>query len=83
MVQARYSQHFEQQADDYAAALLLQKQMPPRLLADALEKLAKLHPEFSTGGYLSSHPSTKERVRRLRSIDAKPALHTSAPVPAA
>jgi Zn-dependent protease with chaperone function len=66
VVQSRYSQQFEQQADDYAAALLRYNGMSPGLLADALEKLAQLHPELSKGGYLASHPSTDERLRRLR-----------------
>jgi Zn-dependent protease with chaperone function len=70
VVQARYSQEFEQQADDYAAALLLHNGMSPALLADALERLAKLHPELSKGGYLASHPSTDERLRRLRMLAA-------------
>jgi Zn-dependent protease with chaperone function len=35
------------------------------LLADALKKLAASHAGTSTGGYLSSHPSTDERMRHL------------------
>jgi Zn-dependent protease with chaperone function len=66
VVQASYSQDFEQQADDYGAALLLHNGMSPGLLADALKKLAELQPKLSKGGYLSSHPSTDERMRRLR-----------------
>jgi Zn-dependent protease with chaperone function len=70
VVQARYSQNFEQQADDYASALLLQNRMSPGLLADALRKLAQSHPSSGTGGYLSSHPSTAARIRRLRLLGA-------------
>jgi Zn-dependent protease with chaperone function len=66
VVQAKYSQDFERQADDYAAALLMHNGMSPGLLADALGKLAQLRPEFAKGGYLASHPSTDERIRRLR-----------------
>ena len=65
MVQARYSQDLEQQADDYGAALLLHNGMSPGLLADALKKLVALHPGSSNEGYLSSHPSTDERMRHL------------------
>jgi Zn-dependent protease with chaperone function len=72
VVQARYSQEFEQQADDYAAALLRHNGMSPGLLADALKRLAELHPELSKGGYLASHPSTDERLRRLRMLAASP-----------
>jgi Zn-dependent protease with chaperone function len=68
VVQARYSQEFEQQADDYAAALLRDNGMSPDSLADALTRLAEFQPAFSKGGYLASHPSTDERIRRLRSL---------------
>ena len=70
VLQARYSQKFEQQADDYGAALLLHNGMTPGLLADALEKLTALQPAGSMGGYLASHPSTDERMRRLRLLAA-------------
>jgi Zn-dependent protease with chaperone function len=66
VVEARYSQEFERQADDYAAALLRHNGMSPGLLADALTRLAELQPAFSKGRYLASHPSTDERIRRLR-----------------
>ena len=65
LVQARYSQDLEKQADDYGAALLVQNGMSPALLADALKKLADSHSGASKGGYLSSHPSTDERMRHL------------------
>jgi Zn-dependent protease with chaperone function len=70
VVQARYSQDFEQQADNYGAALLLRNGMSPGLLADALIKLTGLHPESSNGGYLANHPSTDVRIRRLRLLAA-------------
>jgi Zn-dependent protease with chaperone function len=65
MVQARYSQDLERQADDYGAALLAHNGASPALLADALKKLAASHAGTSAGGYLSSHPSTDERMRHL------------------
>ena len=68
VVQARYSQDLEQQADDYGAALLLRNGMSPGLLADALKKLADSHPGSSIAGYLSSHPPTDLRMRHLRSL---------------
>jgi len=68
IVQARYSQDLERQADDYGAALLMQNGMSPALLADALERLAESHSGSSKGGYLSSHPSTDDRMRRLRQL---------------
>ena len=68
VVQARYSQDLEQQADDYGAALLLHNGMSPGLLAEALKKLVALHPGSSNEGYLSSHPSTDARMRHLRQL---------------
>ena len=66
VVEARYSRQFERQADDYAALLLRHNGLSPALLADALTRLAALQPAFSNGGYLASHPSSDERIRRLR-----------------
>ena len=68
LVQARYSQDLERQADDFAAALLVQNGMSPALLADALKKLAESHAGSSKLGYLSSHPSTDDRMRHLRML---------------
>jgi Zn-dependent protease with chaperone function len=68
IVQTRYSQDLERQADDYAAALLLHNGLSPRLLAGALEKLTVSEPASSKGGYLSTHPSTDQRIRHLRSL---------------
>jgi Zn-dependent protease with chaperone function len=65
LVQARYSQDLERQADDYGAALLAHNGMSPALLAEALKKLSASHAGTSSGGYLSSHPSTEERMRHL------------------
>ena len=73
VVQARYSQEFERQADDYGAALLKRNGMSPALLADALKKLTESRPRGSKGGYLSSHPSTDERMRHLRELAGTPA----------
>ena len=49
VVQARYSQDLERQADDYGAALLIHNGMSPALLADALKKLAASHAGSSNG----------------------------------
>jgi predicted Zn-dependent protease len=74
-VEARYSQDLERQADDYGAALLVNNGMSPGLLADALEKLAQSHRDSAPPGYLSSHPSTAERMRHLRLLAASHTGH--------
>jgi Zn-dependent protease with chaperone function len=70
VLQARYSQELERQADDYGAALLIHNGLSPALLADALEKLVYAHPSGAKAGFLSSHPSTDERMRHLRAFRA-------------
>jgi len=70
VLDARYSQDLEQAADDYAASTLVQNGISPSRLADALEALAKEHPGSHGIGFLSSHPSTDARIRRLRSLGA-------------
>jgi len=68
VLQARYSQDLEQQADDYAAALLVRNGMSPGLLADALERLTAREAGVANAGYLSSHPSADKRMRHLRAL---------------
>jgi len=70
LVQAKYSQQLEQEADDYGASLLVKNGLSPVLLADALRKLLASHPKSSEGGYLASHPSTEARMRHLRALAA-------------
>lgn len=68
LVQAKYSQALEGQADEYGAALMRANGLSPALLADALQQLSKSHPETSGVAYLKSHPPTTERMRRLREL---------------
>ena len=68
LVQAKYSQSLEWQADEYGSAVMEANGMSPALLADALQQLSKSHPETSGVAYLTSHPPTAERMRRLREL---------------
>ena len=70
LLQARYSRDLEEQADDYAAAVLELNGMSPALLAEALKRLTEAHREAAQAGYLSSHPATDERMRHLRAMGA-------------
>jgi Zn-dependent protease with chaperone function len=76
LLQARYSREFEAQADDYAAQMLLANGIPPSHLADMLQRLQQQHEaklgnsDDAVESYLSSHPATAERIRRLRAADA-------------
>lgn len=71
---ARYSQQLERAADDYAVALLRANGIPPSRLADMLARLEADHrkrrgdaPDWAD--YLASHPSSDERIRRIRGSD--------------
>lgn len=70
LLQAGYSREHEREADRYAADLLRLNGLSPHLLADMLEKLQAAQggngATMSGLGYLSSHPSNRERVRYLR-----------------
>ncbi len=68
IVQARYSQDFEREADDFGAALLASNGLSPGLLAEVLTRLSKLRPETADVAFLRSHPATDERIRHLREL---------------
>jgi Zn-dependent protease with chaperone function len=65
IMEARYTQDLEQEADDYGAALLLKNGSSPELLAEVLTELTKAHPGAGKGGYLASHPPSEQRIQRM------------------
>ena len=76
LLEAKYSRSFEQDADRFAAATLLQNGLSPKLLSAMLEKLEEDHRKGTGSGdkngkkldYLSSHPATEERIKYLDSF---------------
>ncbi|MBS0387112.1 MAG: M48 family metallopeptidase [Proteobacteria bacterium] len=68
LAQARYSQSLEWQADEYGSAVMRANGMSPALLADALRLLSKSHHDAAGVSYLTSHPPTAERMRRLEEL---------------
>ena len=68
LVQARFSQSLEWQADEFGSAVLEANSMSPTLLVEALQRLSKAHPETSGAAFLMSHPPTDERMRRLQQL---------------
>ncbi|QID19419.1 M48 family metallopeptidase [Nitrogeniibacter mangrovi] len=80
LLNSAYSRDFEREADDYGAALLRKTGQSPLLLADMLDALTrqavkdgKIDADAADGhwsDYLSSHPSTPERIERLRRASA-------------
>jgi len=77
LVDASFSRDFEREADGVAIAYLKRAGIPPRRYADILSRLqAQLdarHGKSSSGGnkvrnYLSTHPETGERIRRIMAL---------------
>lgn len=65
LVESQYSQAFELEADAFAKDLLIQHQHDPMSLGNLLERLSKEHKE-GTNDWFSSHPSTPERIEKLK-----------------
>lgn len=71
LLSSNYSRLHESQADDYAVLKLKEKGKDPRVLANILERMAGgLPPEVDSFDVLSSHPSFKERIARIRAVQA-------------
>jgi Zn-dependent protease with chaperone function len=76
LLDSGYSREMEFDADRYAAEMLTHQGASPDFLAGALEKLETAHrgktstPDTEDGkgskDWISTHPNTSERVRRLR-----------------
>jgi Zn-dependent protease with chaperone function len=76
-----YSRDMELEADDYAVEVLRRNGRPPAALADALGALEHDNktPQRTTpgwlsraSGYLSTHPDSRARIERLRTLPATP-----------
>ncbi len=69
LLQSKFSRVFENEADDYAVEYLRRAGHEPRHLADILERLTKAHRHDGEDSefldYLSSHPPTPERKKRI------------------
>jgi Zn-dependent protease with chaperone function len=73
MLQAKYSRDFEREADRYAVNVLKANNLSPQLLGTFLNKLEAAHgkrsgnePGDKTLDYISSHPSTEERMQEIK-----------------
>jgi Zn-dependent protease with chaperone function len=73
LTELAYSREFERQADRFALDYLGRRQVPAARLADLLERIDQRRRDQVRGqgggwsGYLSTHPSTPERIQALRS----------------
>jgi Zn-dependent protease with chaperone function len=68
LTQAKYSRSHESEADDYAFNWLEAHSIAPHYFADILARLEKQHggDNGNAMSYFSSHPNTKERMRRAQ-----------------
>jgi Zn-dependent protease with chaperone function len=67
LVDAKYSREFETEADDFALAHTQQNHISPRRFADILSRMDANHAERNgVTGFLSTHPTTPERIQRFQ-----------------
>ncbi|HEX4925093.1 MAG TPA: M48 family metallopeptidase [Bdellovibrionales bacterium] len=68
LLSSAYSRGFELEADDFAAAALKERGESPALLGEILGLMSKFHRDEPDAGpdFLSTHPHTGERIRRLK-----------------
>jgi predicted Zn-dependent protease len=67
LLEARYSRDLEREADAYAAAALRINGLSPTLLADILERMSAERGDLPDAlAYLSTHPTSAERIAQLR-----------------
>ena len=68
LIQARYSRHFEREADAFAESFLRRHDVDPARLGAILERMeqaAGANGSDAVSDYLSTHPVTAERIRDL------------------
>lgn len=69
LISLSYSRDFEKQADVFAINLLKKNNLSTVPLAQLLEKISSLKQDKEIPEFLSTHPITKERVRKLKETD--------------
>ena len=69
LLDLRYSRDAETEADDYAIAMMKANGINLSHMADGFEKMDRRHDEASS--YLSSHPLTAERIKRIRQAQSE------------
>jgi Zn-dependent protease with chaperone function len=72
LFELEYSRAFEREADAFAIDLLRRADLPPEALADMLERLEEGDEAGPWAAYLSTHPSSEERVAGIRERARQP-----------
>jgi predicted Zn-dependent protease len=75
LLKQKYSRDFEREADDTGWQYLVEAKIDPRGMIDFFEKLKADEAKSGSGSgtgpdLLSTHPSTAERIRRLKKLHA-------------
>ncbi len=66
LVEAKYSKAFETEADTYALEYLKKAGIDTIHFVNIMERMSKTRGETDKYNYISSHPATKERVKRFK-----------------
>jgi predicted Zn-dependent protease len=73
LVEARFSQAFEREADSYALAYLQRAAIDPAHFANLMRRMQEwTGGESSIASFLSTHPSSAERIRRFSDASESP-----------
>jgi Zn-dependent protease with chaperone function len=65
LIDLKNSRDHEREADQFALDTLTRSKRNPMALHAALKKISEGHQEAGLGGYLSSHPMSRERLREI------------------
>lgn len=73
LVQTNYSRAFETEADDFAFDLLKQRGISPEHFANIMLRMSGVEKaeDATEGGFLTTHPMTKERIDKARAASVK------------
>ena len=66
LVQTKFSRDFESEADNFAIVLLKQQGISPVYLGDILERMRKLMGDGVMPGFMSTHPTTSDRIKKFQ-----------------
>lgn len=69
-LESNYSQKFELEADAYSGQLLEEHGIGAEAMEEILIKLHKGSPDISAAQFLSTHPTLKKRIEKLKTIRA-------------
>lgn len=72
LINARYSQQFEQRADYYAVQQLKRHGIDPHVLSQFLTRLSEYsHEDNASSDFLDSHPATRKRIATIETYIAQ------------